>query len=217
MQIWNGSYEYCWDTEQTRFCGQTNRQYISPPESSLALCWAGYQPLPKPNFCLSHWASGLVLSASIFFNSFICPRQTDSPLCRALPGSLCHKSKVARIPTVWNMDLLVFPVSKFQHFNAEKLCKLKHTYYVLSEKFSMTSVNSMWSSDAIWWHRSGSTLAQVMALCCQAQSHYLKQCWLCISDILWHSPKSNFKASAQAIVLYVQWVRKLYISQGPTS
>ena len=150
------------------------------------------------NFCLSQWASGLVLGPvrkHFFTVSSVPGKQT------ALPGSLCHKSKVARMLTVWNMDLLVFPVSKFQHFSAEELCKLKHTY-VLSEKISMTSVNSMWSSDAIWWHRSGSTLAQVMALCCQAQSHYLKQCWLCISDILWHSPKNNFTVIAQAIILY---------------
>ena len=34
-------------------------------------------------------------------------------------------------------------------------------------------VNSLWSSDAIWRHRSGSTLAQVMAWCLTAPSHYL--------------------------------------------
>ena len=37
--------------------------------------------------------------------------------------------------------------------------------------------NSLWPSDTIWWHRSGSTLAQVMACCHQAPSHYLIQCW----------------------------------------
>ena len=31
------------------------------------------------------------------------------------------------------------------------------------------------SSDAIWWHRSGSILAQVMACCLMAPSHYLNQ------------------------------------------
>ena len=34
-------------------------------------------------------------------------------------------------------------------------------------------VNSLWPSDTIWWHRSGSTLAQVMAGCLTAPSHYL--------------------------------------------
>ena len=33
------------------------------------------------------------------------------------------------------------------------------------------------TSDDIWRHRSGSTLAQVMACCLMAPSHYLNQCW----------------------------------------
>ena len=37
--------------------------------------------------------------------------------------------------------------------------------------------SSLWPSDAIWW-QSGSTLAQVMACCLTAPSHYLNQCWL---------------------------------------
>ena len=41
--------------------------------------------------------------------------------------------------------------------------------------------NSLWPSDAIWRHRSGSTLAQVMAGCLTAPSHYLNQCWLIIN------------------------------------
>ena len=38
-------------------------------------------------------------------------------------------------------------------------------------------VNSLWPSDIIWCHRSGSTLTQVMACCLMAPSHYLKPCW----------------------------------------
>ena len=45
-------------------------------------------------------------------------------------------------------------------------------------------VNSLWSSDAIWRHRFGSRLAQVMACCLTASSHY--QCWLNISKVQWH-------------------------------
>ena len=37
-------------------------------------------------------------------------------------------------------------------------------------------INSLWPSNAIYWHRSGSTLAQVMACCLTAPSHYLNQC-----------------------------------------
>ena len=44
-------------------------------------------------------------------------------------------------------------------------------------------LNSLWPSDAIWWHRTGSTLAQVMACCLAAPCHYLTQCWLLISVV----------------------------------
>ena len=40
----------------------------------------------------------------------------------------------------------------------------------------------------IWWHRTGSTLAQVMACCLTAPSHYLNECWFLISKAQWHSP-----------------------------
>ena len=49
------------------------------------------------------------------------------------------------------------------------------------------TVNSLAPSDAIWRHRTMSTLAQVMACCLTAPSHYLNQCWLIINWVLWHS------------------------------
>ena len=52
-------------------------------------------------------------------------------------------------------------------------------------------------SDAIWQHRSGSTLAHVMACCLMAPSHYLNQCWQNISEVLWHSPEGDFTRNAQ--------------------
>ena len=44
-------------------------------------------------------------------------------------------------------------------------------------------INSLWPSDAIWRQKSWSTLAQVMACCLMAPSHYLNQCWLIISKV----------------------------------
>ena len=38
-----------------------------------------------------------------------------------------------------------------------------------------------------------------MACCLTAPSHYLNQCWLMISEVLWHSPDSNFTESTQNI------------------
>ena len=46
---------------------------------------------------------------------------------------------------------------------------------------SQVLVDSLWPSDTIWRHKYGSTLAQVMACCLTAPSHYLNQCWLIIS------------------------------------
>ena len=67
--------------------------------------------------------------------------------------------------------------------------------------FKMSWVKSLWPSDAIWWHRSGSTLIQVTAWCHQASSHYLKQCWPNIVGVLWHSHVSSFIGIAQDIEL----------------
>ena len=52
--------------------------------------------------------------------------------------------------------------------------------------------NSLWPSDTIWWKRSGSTCALVMACCHRAISNYWNQCWLIIGMILWHSSEGNF-------------------------
>ena len=60
-------------------------------------------------------------------------------------------------------------------------------------------VNSLGPSDAIWRQRSGSTLAQLMACCLMAPSHYLNQCWLIISKIEWHSSRGKFTWDTSAI------------------
>ena len=63
-----------------------------------------------------------------------------------------------------------------------------------SNKFShRVFINTVWPSDVIWRHRSESTLAQVMACCLTAPSHYLNQCWLIISKIQLHSSDGNFR------------------------
>ena len=45
-------------------------------------------------------------------------------------------------------------------------------------------------------------LVQVMAWCLTAPSHYLNQCWLLISGVLWNPSESNSIARAQAIILH---------------
>ena len=59
--------------------------------------------------------------------------------------------------------------------------------YVFHKMFCIQKINSLGPSDAIWRWRSWLTLVQVMACCLTAPSHYLNQCWLIISKVLWHS------------------------------
>ena len=47
-------------------------------------------------------------------------------------------------------------------------------------------VNSWWPSESIWWHKSGSTLAQVMVCCLKAPSHCLNLCWL-VRNVVTHN------------------------------
>ena len=60
-------------------------------------------------------------------------------------------------------------------------------------------VNSLWPSNAIRRQRSGSTLAEVMACCLTAPSHYLNQCWLIIIEVQWNSYPGNFARDASTL------------------
>ena len=64
--------------------------------------------------------------------------------------------------------------------------------------------NTLRSSNTTWRHSSGSIilLAQVMASCLMAPSHYLKRCWFLTSEVLLHSSESNFTVSVKANVMY---------------
>ena len=90
----------------------------------------------------------------------------------------------------WDNATVVSPLLKYwrQHNLA-----LSHCYDLY--------LNSLWPSDAIWCQRSWSTLVQVMACCLTAPSHYLYQCWLDITEVLWQSSDNNFTASTQATIL----------------
>ena len=58
---------------------------------------------------------------------------------------------------------------------------------ILHHKVTTQWVNSLWPSDIIRRQGTESTLAQVMACCLTASSHYLNHSWLIISKVLWHS------------------------------
>ena len=64
-------------------------------------------------------------------------------------------------------------------------------------------VNSLWPSDGIWWPRSESTLAQVMAASLMEPSHY--QCCLIKEGVLWPSPENNFTRNADDLPSWRVW------------
>ena len=81
----------------------------------------------------------------------------------------------------------------------------------------------MWPIDAIWWHKTGSILVQLMACCLTAPSHYLNQSWLLIHSVVFHRAVShemliivfpwydfeNYKFEITTTPPKVQWVNLL--------
>ena len=76
-------------------------------------------------------------------------------------------------------------------------CRPFELCHVISEKSEC--INSLRPNDATGWHRTGSTLAQVMAWCRQAPSHYLNQCWFTMSEVQWQSTQGNFTRDTSSI------------------
>ena len=75
--------------------------------------------------------------------------------------------------------------------------------------FIAVVINSLLPSDAIWQQRSRSTLAQVMACCLMAPSHYMKQCLLIIKVFCGiHLP---VRAISQVLMNLTHWGRVTHI------
>ena len=88
------------------------------------------------------------------------------------------------------------------HCNVISHCLVTYTkwFQQWDNQFSFF-VASLLSSDIIWWHRSVTTLAQVMVCCLMSPSSYLNQYWHLPNEALWHSAESDFTMSSQAITL----------------
>ena len=100
----------------------------------------------------------------------------------------------------WDMMLSKLPWL-LMNFSVYLLISYPHWKWLMGSHETMLTwrVNTLWPGGTIWWKRTGSTLAEVMAWCHQATSHYLNQCWLIISKVLWHSPEGNFTWNVQII------------------
>ena len=112
-------------------------------------------------------------------NSFI-----KIPFVQSGSGSYCL-IKVAWFEIIDSYIITVRKCSCMKYLNVKMVSIKVNDASVLSFRSNKgwvsQYINSLRPSDAIWWHRTGSTLAQVMACCLTAPSHNLNQCWLIIN------------------------------------
>ena len=113
----------------------------------------------------------------------------------------CHMASQILVNIGWGNGLLTegtkpLPEPKFLYH--QKL--LQHSPEGNSSGNMISNITKM--SLKIAHLKPWSTLAQVMACCLMAPSHYLNQCWLLSIEVLWHSPESKLTVSAKATILH---------------
>ena len=96
--------------------------------------------------------------------------------------------------------------------------KITHCIYFFTHQGSTYAINSLEPSDPIWRWRFWSTQAQVMACCLTTPSHYLNQCWLINSKVLWHSSEDDiigiFEDTNQYTKLKITFLKSHYDLPG---
>ena len=108
-------------------------------------------------------------------------------------------------------NLLALPIqhTSYQNSKYEKCASCSSPYHTPKTKQktiqrqrnnNIILLHNVRPSDAIWRHRSGSALPQIMACCLTAPNHYLNQCWLIISKVLWLSSEGNFIRDTSATI-----------------
>ena len=118
---------------------------------------------------------------------------SDTSLIKSLIYFLRHHSACFRRPCWWHWWAVGLTFMSILEENWP-------TIWILHKV-----INSLGLSNTIWWHRSGSTLAQVMACCLMAPSHYLNQCWLIISKVQLHSSEGTFIPGISTSDHYLTW------------
>ena len=118
---------------------------------------------------------------------------------QAIPWTNIHLS-TARILLYSPGDSIAW---NYQYQNSDVKWASRHLNSPASrlfvQQFVQADINSLWPNEAIYRHRSKLTLAQVMACCLTAPSHYLKQCWLIFSKVQWHSVEGNLTRDSPPI------------------
>ena len=99
------------------------------------------------------------------------------------------------------------------------LMQKRHNFTANAMELHCFYINSLWPSDAIRRQETESTLAQVMACCLTAPSHYLNQWWLIISKVLWHSSEGIIVRRYQSVKQdwKLHFLDRTQMSQGPMS
>ena len=137
----------------------------------------------------------------------ICWHRSGSTLAQAM--ACCLMALIlylnhCRLISVQCISVLGSSQGHFMESAQDKMC-LNVTFFIIATSprgqwvNRVANINSLWPSDTIWRHNSGSTLAQVMACCLMAPSHYLNQCWLIISNVEWHSSEGKFTRNTSVI------------------
>ena len=103
-------------------------------------------------------------------------------------SALCTCVKTTRHEKLIISSLIVVSLNRCQNMT----CRGLEDNQSANNSDILAILNSLWPSDAIWWHKPMPILAQVMACCLMALSKYLNPCWLFISEVLRHSHQSNF-------------------------
>ena len=137
-------------------------------------------------------------------------RHTDNRQFSVTAGHTGYRADSRLAPSQWETALLCNNISHWLGTNLESalgyavdLHQHSHMGYCL-HLHCQGSVNSLWPSVIIWqMYRLGTTLAPVMSCCLMSPSHYLNQCWLLISEVMWHSHQRNFTVSTQANIIII--------------
>ena len=185
-----------WDTSDVTFmCELTSAVLYFHPQRPELSSYPGYfqephwQPIGLPEIsrvtsqlCETEFSVTITTGSNVtwYFEDSTTLTKEEHMLDFVLPINIpCHTAR-------WGMRWLLRRMWR-------KLTRLQGTTLYNGR------LNSLWPSDAIWRHRSESTLIQVMACCLMAPSHYLNQCWLVISEVQWQSPEGNFTRDTPAI------------------
>ena len=114
-----------------------------------------------------------------------------------MPHSPIDERLVQVTAWCWQESSKMLPEPMLTHIYVTKPQRVKWSQLAFIEPMHQcNSFDSLWLSDAIWQHRTWSTLVQEMAWCRQATSHYLNQCCLIIHQVLWHSLEGKYIGTA---------------------